>query len=114
MSTHEPACLALKAQEQAFRLTYPQCCVFCAGKGHIETFGTGQYQPCGDCMEDGTCPRCGVKALIMHWREEGSYRACQACDWDEQVALSPEGQGYGMVAPTWECICEEETTSESV
>lgn len=104
--SHTPACLVQKTREEAFRMTWPKVCVYCGGLGSIHV--GNQLQTCEDCRGSDICPRCGDSALVLRVGDESSYAWCQACDWDQEEALSPTAEVVGATIPMWVCICEEE------
>ncbi len=96
---------ALQAAIDAYQTQWPNFCHTCGGWGAFQTvdsvpYGPGSVsmygsEPCGACIDEGKCPRCGAQALD----EDGEN--CASCGWNwEKTPGCPEG-------PDGPCECEE-------
>ena len=100
---HSPECTkAFEEAEKAraeYRQKWPNFCKNCSGwGGSYSTYdpspagvslGSGfmyDYEPCGDCLEKGICPRCGKESKRMKKAmEEGTDDfTCEHCGWSEE------------------------------
>ena len=114
---HTPGCTAALAAHQAaaaaFAASFPHACKLCHGAGGKTHPGDREtppeYEPCGDCLEQGKCPGCGESPGVFNdWCagvgafENGAPPAvltCTLCGWtDDGSTAEPEGP---------ECCCWE-------
>lgn len=85
MPGHTHHCLVQSAKSDferwAYFLRWPHTCTHCDGHGEFRYYdsqvGLDGADPCGFCVEEGICPRCGKQV----WSDE---------DWDNETVVCPE------------------------
>src|SRR5205814_337296 len=77
------------------------------------------YDVCSACLEGGKCPRCGslktsTAGTVVGYEQD--FLHCLACGWDEKQLEEEVRAGIltDLVAPVWECFCQEEAERERV
>jgi hypothetical protein len=90
--SHADGCLELaaasRAEHDAWVARWPHSCRACRGWGiggkHWTSEDDYDVDPCGDCSESGTCPRCGGPGLTSEERGDDSTGEgpCRLCGWD--------------------------------
>lgn len=93
---------ATRASEQiAYDQQWPNHCRACDGRGIFTGSQSVPYgstsasfdvsEPCGDCTEQGKCPRCGDDGLTCEDRGDNSTGdgPCQICGWNYQDGGRP-------------------------
>jgi len=103
---------AWKVEHAAYLERWPNVCQECGGQGGFEyqddpgdrdcslSGGTTTFsEPCSECLENGTCPRCGKEAWPDSEMFDADELTCSYCGWADSA---PDG-----LPEVPECLCWE-------
>lgn len=106
---HTEKCLKRQKALEEFRQKWPKFCTHCNAWGVITIYPSrddpGGTDPCGYCLEQGICPRCGDPNLNFLERGYNSWGYCHVCGWDEHAMAEVYGDWKSMFAP-WDGDCD--------
>lgn len=105
---HTKNCLERQKAYQNFIAKYPNYCKTCGGTGYWYTYATywedADGGPCS-CVEEGICPRCGEKTLLV---DKEGLSDCLKCNWSERYFLfDAKNVPPDIACPNTECYCGE-------
>jgi len=97
---HSPECIKAQLALVQYLVKLPKACLSCYATGEVDdsdpSVGLSGTAPCGKCVEQGNCPRCGHGIHFIGDVDDETIAICLTCGWKT---------GAARTMPAHECDC---------